>query len=286
MKILSYSKALYSSWLYYSPDRLLFDAGESVSSIMGNKSFAIERVFLSHGHTDHIAGLVSLVNIRNNAMGDKKKPLTIYYPRNNFHISELMNYLNRTNSNVSYPLEWVPLEGGDEVQVYGEEETSRNPRYVKAFFTDHSRNEVSLGYNILEVRQRLKEEYRETPQEEIKEIAEKGGREELMENYRQKTFTYGGDSVPLDPKKISGTEVLCHDCTFLDEEDRKMYKHATLDEAVDVALEAGVSKKMLGLHISSRYKNDLDKYRERVLEEKDPPFELELVQPGQIYREY
>ncbi len=72
MKILSYSKALYSSWLYYSPDRLLFDAGESVSSIMGNKSFAIERVFLSHGHTDHIAGLVGLINIRNSAMGDKK----------------------------------------------------------------------------------------------------------------------------------------------------------------------------------------------------------------------
>ncbi len=197
-----------------------------------------------------------------------------------------MNYLNRTHSNVSYPLEWVPLEGGDEVQVYGEEESSRNPRYVRAFSTDHSRNEVSLGYNIIEVRQRLKEEYRETPQEEIKEIAEGEGREKLMENYGQKIFTYGGDSVPLDPEKISGTEVLCHDCTFLDEEDRKMFKHATLGEAVDVAMEAGVGKKMLGLHVSSRYKNDLAKYRKKVLEEKDPPFELELIRPGQIYREY
>lgn len=285
MKILSYSKALYSSWLYYSPDRILFDAGESVSSIMGNKSFAIERVFLSHGHTDHIAGLISLVNIRNNAMGDKKKPLTIYYPRNNFHISELINYLTRTNDNISYPLEWVPMEEEDQVQVYGED-GSRNPRYVQAFSSEHSRSEISLGYNVIEVRQRLKSDYRDLTQEEIKGIVEKRGRDGLVESYRKKIFTYGGDSVPLDPAKVSGTEVLCHDCTFLAEEDRKMYKHATLKEAIQVGKEAGVEKKFLGLHISSRYKNELGNYKEEVLRETEPPFEVELIPPGKIYREY
>ncbi|MFP4646415.1 MAG: MBL fold metallo-hydrolase, partial [Candidatus Acetothermia bacterium] len=131
MKLLSYSKALYSNWLYYSPDNMLFDAGEGVSSIMGNKSFAVERVLLSHGHADHIAGLIGLVNIRNNAMGDKAKPLTVYYPKDNFHISELMNYLHRTNSNLSYQLEWKPLEPGDVVQVFGEPQ-SRNARHVEA----------------------------------------------------------------------------------------------------------------------------------------------------------
>ncbi len=285
MKILSYSKALYSSWLYYSPDRILFDAGESVSSIMGNKSFAIEKVFISHGHTDHIAGLVSLINIRNNAMGDKKKPLTVYYPRNNFHVSELINYLSRTNSNVQYSLEWVPLEEGEEVQVYGED-GSRNPRFVKAFSTDHSRSEKSLGYNIIEVRQRLKEEYGDLAQNEIKDLAESEGREGLMEKYRQKTFTYGGDSVPLDPGLISNTEVLCHDCTFLLEEDRKMYKHATLKEAIEVGKKAGLEKKLLGIHVSSRYKDSVEEIKERVVEEEDPPFEVELINPGRIYREY
>lgn len=284
MKILAYSKALYSSWLYYSPDRILFDAGESVSSIMGNKSFAVENVFLSHGHTDHIAGLVSLVNIRNNAMGDKKKPLTVYYPRNNFHISELINYLSRTNNNVKYPLNWVPIEQGEEVQVYGED-GSRNPRFVSAFSTEHSRSEVSLGYNIIEERQRLKDEYGDYSQEEIREIAEREGREGLMETYRQKIFTYGGDSVPLDPKKIGGTEVLCHDCTFLEEEDRKMYKHATLAEAVKVAKEAGVEKKFLGFHISSRYKDRIRELKEEIMDSEDPPFEVELIPPGRIYRE-
>ena len=284
MKILAYSKALYSSWLYYSPDRILFDAGESVSSIMGNKSFAVEKVFLSHGHTDHIAGLVSLVNIRNNAMGDKQKPLTIYYPRNNFHISEMINYLSRTNSNVRYQLNWVPLEAGEETQVYGED-GSRNPRFVRPFPTEHSRNEVSLGYNIIEERQRLKEEYGDLSQEEIREIAENEGRDDLMETYRQKIFTYVGDSVPLDPARIEGTEVLCHDCTFLVEEDRKMYKHATLKEAIRVGKEAGVEKKFIGIHISSRYKNRVQEIKDEILESEKPPFEVELISPGRIYRE-
>ena len=284
MKILAYSKALYSSWLYYSPDRILFDAGESVSSIMGNKSFAVEKVFLSHGHTDHIAGLVSLVNIRNNAMGDKQKPLTVYYPRNNFHISELINYLSRTNNNVRYPLKWVPVEEGEEFQVHGEE-GSRNPRFVSAFSTEHSRNEVSLGYNIIEERQRLKEDYSDLDQEQIKELAQEEGRNGLMETYRQKIFTYGGDSVPLDPRKIEGTEVLCHDCTFLEEEDRKMYKHATLEEAIKVAKEAGVEKKFLGIHISSRYKDRIRELKKEVVDSENPPFEVELIPPGRIYKE-
>ncbi|GAI29055.1 unnamed protein product, partial [marine sediment metagenome] len=92
-----YSKALYSSWLYYNADRILFDAGEGASSVLGNKTFAIKRVFLSHGHADHIAGLVSLVNIRNNAMGDKEKELIVYYPKDNYLVSEMMSFLGRTN---------------------------------------------------------------------------------------------------------------------------------------------------------------------------------------------
>ena len=282
MKLLIYSKALYSTWIYYSPDNILFDAGEAVSSIMGNKSFAVERVFLSHGHTDHIAGLVGLVNIRNNAMGDKAKPLTIYYPKNNFHISELINYLHRTNNNLSYPLEWVPLESGDKVDVF-RSPNSRNYRYLQAFSTDHSKTEVSLGYNIVEVRQRLKAKYRNLTEETIAKKAEQGDREDLMESYDQKIFTYGGDSVPLNPKDIEETEILCHDSTFLREEDRKEYKHATLEEAIEVARRAKVQRELIAFHISSRYKNEVQKFETKVREEEDLDCEVTLIQPGRIF---
>ncbi len=285
MKLLSYSKALYSSWLYYSPDRVLFDAGESVSSIMGNKSFAVEKVFLSHGHTDHIAGLVSLINIRNNAMGDKRKPLTIYYPRNNFHVSELMNYLYKTNSNINYSLDWIPLQDGDEVHLFGEK-GSRSARSIVAFATEHSRREISLGYNVVERRERLKPEFRDKSQEEIREIAESRGRGEITEPYWQNLFTYGGDSVPLNPEAVSGTEVLCHDTTFLKEKDRKQYKHATIREAIRVGKEAGVKKKMICMHVSTRYKDNYREIAEKVISEEDPPFDVEVIPPGKIFREY
>jgi len=282
MKLLAYSKALYSSWIYYSPDRALFDAGESVSSIMGNKSFAVERVFLSHGHTDHIAGLIGLVNIRNNAMGDKAKPLKIYYPKNNFHICELMNYLHRTNGDLSYSLEWVPLEPGDEVTVFGERGT-RNARFVRAFSTEHARHEISLGYNVLERRKKLKPEYRDLRQEEIEELARQGKRDQLLHSYHKIVFAYGGDSVPLDPAKVEGAELLVHDATFLKEEDRKEFKHATLEEAVDVGKRADVEK-MLAFHVSSRYKDSLEEVERRIHREKDFDFELTIVPPGRIFR--
>lgn len=285
MKILSYSKALYSSWLYYSPDRILFDAGESVSSIMGNKSFAIEKVFLSHGHTDHIAGLISLINIRNNAMGDKKKPLDIYYPRNNFHISEMMNYLFKTNSNIRYQLNWFPLNPGESVQVFGEED-SRSARCVSSFRTEHSKGEVSLGYNVVETRQRLKSKYRDLSQKEIEELVHSKGRDEVVKNYQQKLFTYGGDSVPLDPAKVEETEILCHDCTFLDEADRKQFKHATLREAIQVGKAANVRKKLICMHISSRYKQNFRDLADNAISDEDPSFEVVMIPPGKIYREY
>jgi len=34
MRIIAYSKALYSTWIYYSPDRILFDSGEGASTAL------------------------------------------------------------------------------------------------------------------------------------------------------------------------------------------------------------------------------------------------------------
>ncbi|MEW5826384.1 MAG: MBL fold metallo-hydrolase [Candidatus Bipolaricaulota bacterium] len=279
MRLLMYSKALYSSWLFYSPDRLLFDAGEGASSVLGNKAFAIERVLISHGHADHIAGLVGLVNIRNNAMGDKEKGLTIYYPRDNVLVLELMAFLARTNRRLSYPLDWVPLVAGERVPLCG----GSAPRFIEAFPTIHVHNERSLGYNILEARHRLKPDLVGLSQQEIVERVRADGREAVSEVYEQKLFSYGGDSVPLKPAHIADTEVLCHDTTFLDEEDRKEYKHATLGEAIRVAQEARVKRELLCFHISSRYKAAVKQMTERGDAFAGLPFRVTLVPPGRVF---
>lgn len=279
MKILTYSKALYSSWLYYGADRLLFDAGEGASSVLGNKAFAIRRVFLSHGHADHTAGLISLVNIRNNGMGDKEKPLSVYYPKDNYLISELMSFLARTNRRLSYELDWVPLEPGDRVELI----SGQMPRYVETFPTVHVDSEISLGYSVVEVRHRLRPRFAGASQEEIVRAVRKEGRDAVNETYRQRLFSYGGDSVAIKPAYIADTEVLCHDTTFLDERDRKEYKHATLAEAIDTARRAQVKKQLICLHISSRYKGKLRQIAAASGQYEGLDFKVTLVPPGRVF---
>ena len=279
MRLLMYSKGLYSTWLYYSADRILFDAGEGASSILGNKSFAVRRVFLSHGHADHIGGLIGLINIRNNAMGDREKELTVYYPKGNYLVTEMMNFIARTNRRLNYTLEWVPVEPGDRVELLA----GQLPRYVEAFPTVHVHNEISLGYNVVEVRHRLKPELAGSPQEEIVARVKADGKDSITEYYDQKLFSYGGDSVAIKPAYVADTEVLCHDTTFLDEEDRNEYKHATLAEAIACAREAGVRKELLCFHISSRYKGRVREIEAASGRYDGLGFKVTLVPPGRIY---
>ena len=279
MRLLMYSKALYSSWLYYSPDRILFDCGEGASTILGNKAFAIRRVFLSHGHADHIAGLVGLINIRNNALGDTEKELTIYYPKGNSLISEMMAFLARTNRRLSYDLEWVPLMAGDKVELLA----GQMPRIIEPFPTIHVHNEISLGYNVVETRHRLKPELAGLPQNEIVKLVRSKGKDAVSEDYDQKLFSFGGDSVGIKPEYVSETEILCHDTTFLDEQDRKEYKHASLREAIQCAREARVKKELICFHISSRYKSKIRQIEKASGAYEGIDFHVTLVPPGRIF---
>lgn len=278
MRLLLYSKALYATWMFYSPDRLLFDCGEGVSSHLGNKCFAIQRVFLSHGHTDHIAGLLSLINIRNSAMGDTKKSLTIYYPAGNQQVGLLKSYIDQAQSRLKYQLTWTPLQPGDKIDVF----SGQMSRHVAAFKTQHG-NDPSLGYNVVEQRKRLKPEFQDKSQVELRQLAQ-SGKADLSERYAQKLISFGGDSVPLDPKLVEDTEVLCHDGTFLVAEDREAYKHATLKEALQVAHAARVKRELLVMHISSRYKHELQTFRDEI-DSWNLPFQVTLIHPGRVFRQ-
>jgi len=127
----------------------------------------------------------------------------------------------------------------------------------------------------------LKREYRDLPQEEILRMIREGGRGGILEEYDKKLLSYGGDSIPLDPERIKGTDLLLHDVTFLAEEDRKEYKHATLEEALRVAREAGIQRELWAIHISSRYKFKLREV-EAELRRLGLPFKVTLVPPGKV----
>jgi ribonuclease Z len=253
--LFGYSKALYSNWIFYKPDHLLIDCGEGVASALGNGSYAIEQVLLTHGHIDHIAGLPSLLWSRAAGMGDCEKPLTIYHPQGDVYLADMKEYLQRTSRRLTYVLTWVPLGIGDEIPL-------RNKRRAVTFATQHIPDQLTIGYKILETRRRLKAEYSHFTQEDIRALAHNQGRDavaQIMETYEATLIAFGGDSLPLDAADVRDAEVLVHEATLLDAADRKGMRHSTLDEAVGVAV-AAKAKTLLLQHFSGRYeKRDIEK---------------------------
>ncbi|MHC5038558.1 MAG: MBL fold metallo-hydrolase [Planctomycetota bacterium] len=243
-----YTKAMYSTWFFYRPAHILFDAGEGVAAQLGNFIYGVERVFLSHGHYDHVGGIPGLVLARNAAMGERTKPLTVYHPAGDGLVQLEREYTTILAKKLDYPLVWKPLHPGEKVPLPG----AGGNWFIRPFATQHARAHLTLGYTLVEVRRRLRPELAGRPEKEIASIARKEGRSAVMEEYEQVLLAYSGDSTAVDPEAVRGAVILLHEATFLDPTERKVKLHPTLDEVLVVAKTASVQG--LGLfHISSRY---------------------------------
>ncbi|MBM4039997.1 MAG: MBL fold metallo-hydrolase [Planctomycetes bacterium] len=243
-----YSKAMYATWFFYRPARVLLDAGEGVSSAMANFVFAIEKVFLSHGHYDHIGGLPGLLQSRRSARGDKEKPLEVHYPAGDELIAAQRQYVEALTYRVGYDLSWQPLEPEQRVQLGA----GRDRGYLVPFRARHGGRSLALGFRIMEERKRLRACYAGMPEREIAALARTVPREELSEVYEKTLLAYTGDTAPIEPELVQDAEVLMHEATFLAPEDRDAPGHSTLEEAVRVAVAARV-KLLVLFHVSSRY---------------------------------
>ncbi len=246
--LFGFSKGLYSSWLFYKPDNLLIDCGEGCSTSLGNLGFGIERVLLTHGHIDHIAGLPVLLWARAAGMGDNNKPLEVFYPRDDLYIADMMQFLERTRAKLSFDLTWTPLDAGDSFSLTTE---GTHARHVETFETEHMTGRLTLGYKILETRRRLKIEYSKLADNELRDLRKSGA--DISEDYQAIVAAFGGDGLPLKVENVCGAELLVHEATILDSSERKHQLHSTIGEALEVA--AQIQPKAFVLqHFSGRYR--------------------------------
>lgn len=247
-----YSKALYSTWFYYKPARLMLDAGEGISQAMGKKIFGIRKLFLTHGHEDHIAGLPSLVNLRNLSNGDREIPLAVYYPEGDPFIGYLREYLDKKQKHrLRYDLDWHPVGPGALVDV----DVTRRRTRVRSFAVEHTRGWQSLGWRIEEKRQAPRAEFLGADGDVISRLVQEKGKEAVLETVWHPLLVYTGDTTPItDVTELRDAEILLIDSTFLDAEEQagSRQSHGHIDASFRAAAEAGV-KHLVLMHLSGRY---------------------------------
>ncbi len=281
MEFQIFSKALYSTWILYRPERILFDVGEGISTVLGNSVYAIKDIFLTHGHVDHISGLWGLINTRNTAMGDRNKPLRISFPSGNRAIEAYLDFIIGMNPRLRYNMIVNPINVGDEVYL---RTAGSFRRHVTPFRVKHTIGEISYGYHIYEERKKLKEEYAGLSSKEIAGVVSEKGREEITDTYLKKIVTISGDTFALHPEVIADSETLLHECTFLVGKDRRNQNHSSIEEVIDSVRNSKGIKRLILYHISGRYTSKMKKWHNIIKKELDgSELEVFLVHPEHVF---
>jgi len=256
-------------------DTLLFDCGEGTQRQLMSSGISfmdIDKIFISHWHADHFAGLIGLIQTMN--LEKRRKELKIFGPEAERFVS---NIVNLGYFGLRFPLSAinVPFEG-DEIHLVDETENFQIfsvPAYhtvpsVAYAFKENDRWSIDLkklkeiglkkGAWLKELKKKDKVEH-DGKIVRIKDVANvKPGLK----------VVYSGDTKPCDNvvNLSQNADLLIHDGTFLEEDESKA--HADVKQAAKVAKKAKV-KELILTHISRRY-----------LEVKDLEVEAKKVFPN------
>jgi ribonuclease Z len=246
-------------------ETMLFDCGEGTQRQMMryHVSFALNDIFFTHFHADHLIGVIGL--LRTLALQGREEPLRLWGPRGGMRM--LRGAASFGADRPTFPVEIVELEPGQRVE--------RNGYHILPFDVDHG-GPPSFGYALIEDERKGRfnpDQARELgiPEGPLWGRIHRGlavtlddGRTidpgELVGPLRPgRRVVITGDTRPCDATiaAATGADLLVHEATFGDEEAERAVEtgHSTAREAAEVAKAAGVRRLVL-THFSARYSRD------------------------------
>jgi len=270
--------AIVLEYFYYKKDTLLFDCGEGTQKQLmkaGISFMDISKIFITHWHADHFAGLIPLLQTMN--LEKRKSELAIFGPEASRFVQGI---LNLGYFGVRFPVKAVdvPFEGKDITKIY-----ETKVYEVLSVPVLHTVPSVAFAFKEKDVWRIDEEKLKELGLKRgkwLKELKEKGkatynGKkiriEEVSTLQKGIKVVYSGDTKPCENlvELAKDADLLIHDATFLEEDEDVQKYHSSVKDAAKIAKKANV-KKLILTHISRRYqKEDI----ERLLKEAKEVFE-------------
>jgi len=238
IRLIGYSVAGEESVVAAPEYNVCFDVGRAPREII-----PIDNVCLTHGHMDHAAGIAYYFSQRDfigNAPGR-----VIVHRSLAQSIQKLMDI-------------WADIEGHHASgQVYGVEHLEdvpiRRGLIVRAFTVNHGRG--ALGFSLLEVRHKLRDEFVGKSGPQLVELKRQGV--EIERHMELALLSYTGDTAAgafLDLPFVRESRVLILECTFFDPAHRiraRSGRHIHVDDLPGI-LEAVPEAQVLLTHLTRR----------------------------------
>lgn len=238
----------------------LFDCGEGAQKQLmksGVSFMDVDKIFITHWHADHFAGLIPLIQTMN--LEKREKPLTIFGPEAERFVSDILDLgyfgLRFPVKAVNVPFEGseiTKIDEGEEYEMLSVPVFHTVPTVGYCFKEKDKWNIDEEKLKKLEIKKgpwlkKLKKEGKLDWKGKIVKIDEIG--------YVKKGLkvVYSGDTMPCENvlRLSENADLLIHDGTFL-EEDVGSKAHADVKEAAKLAKKAEV-KRLVLTHISRRY---------------------------------
>ncbi|MCD4825826.1 MAG: hypothetical protein K8S55_14635 [Phycisphaerae bacterium] len=236
--IVGYSVAGEESVILIPEMDVCFDIGKCP-----REALTANHVLLTHSHADHSAGILYYFAQRDFQAitgGVAVVPANLLDP-----LQALLGAWGRFEGHVP-PYELVGLKPGDEYEV-------RRGLIARSFPTRHVPG--SLGFSMIDVRQKLKEEYIGLSGPQLVELKEKGV--EITHRIEVPMVAYLGDTAKGNFSQlphVRDARALLIECTFFDDDHTsraKAGKHIHVDQLGEM-LEGMKNEKIIITHVTRR----------------------------------